>query len=176
MVTHRGPTVALIRLVHDCLLFGMSDTEAQEYVSQRVGRPKDKPVSLCTIQRYRTRIQKGDFVTTFLNNYVRYGFALEHENLLNASWTALQMVLNSYRKYMNKHGDNARAVDVYHFQAAIDKAIRLHNDIAYGTPVISQLKARQDNLITTLKQLKNFAKDQKYKEIQETLNMLNLSL
>jgi len=135
-----GEREALQALVSDCINYGFTENESLKYIKARFNRD----ISERTYYKIKKNIEEGDYANEWLNYYTRVGFLVKHKQIMEFVEQLQRDIQKEYFIATNEKVQNKYNIRQLRYELR-DNA-KLLQDLALGTPVIAQIKAKLDKL------------------------------
>ena len=140
-VTRRDNEI-LNRLVMDCDLYNLSEKQAIEYIKERLG----KEISDRTYRRYRENVRNGNITQEWLNYYTKVGFAVQHQELVQAAKYLHESTLKMLEQEEQKPKEIRNENIILRLKQDAREDIKLINDLSFGIPIVSQTRRKIQDL------------------------------
>lgn len=133
----------------DCDLYNLGEKQALEYIKERLG----KEISGRTYRRYRENVRNGIITNEWLNYYTKVGFAVQHqgfavqhqervENAKHIHELTLRMLDQEQQKPNYERNNDI----ILRLKQHARENIKLISDLSLGTPIVSQIKKKIQEL------------------------------
>ena len=125
----------LDELIKDSITYKLSEIEALEYIKVRF-----RPVSSSTFRHRKSEILSDNSINLWLSDYTRLGFVISHKQHIES----IQAILDdSLRQFYHEKDKPLRNEDrIFRLKSNIIEDIKLLSELNLGTPIISAIKAR----------------------------------
>ena len=131
---------ALKQLVSDCVNYGFSEKESLTYIKSRFGRE----ISPGVYYKYKKYIDSGEHANDWLNYFTKVGFVINHKQIID---TIEMLHKDTIRDYLiEQNQPNKNKYQIRQLRLDILDISKLLQELALGTPIVAQIKAKISEL------------------------------
>jgi hypothetical protein len=130
----------LQQLVSDCVNYGFSEKESLAYIKARFGRE----ISSRSYHRFKVKVESGEHANDWLNYFTKVGFVINHKQIIDVIEMIQKDIVRDYLIEQNKPNKNKYEIRQLRFD--IRDNAKLLQELALGTPIVAQIKAKIQEL------------------------------
>lgn len=157
-----------INIIKDCILdskiIKLTEKDLVKYISKRIGRSENEPISIETVRKYKQMVKKEDNNTSlWMKHYSNEGFLEYHKKRIQEMETIQSKMLELWFKETQKQNPtNSNINNIVMLTREIRENNKHITELTYSSPVLYGLKLQLEEYKDIIDEMKN--KLDKYKD------------